>query len=66
MWTERVGGNGGLFGFYGQFKSSFGLTTWYATKLKNYVLLETIKKERFIITPDNIEMVKVIRQSIGR
>jgi hypothetical protein len=66
MWTERVGGNGGLFGFYGEFKNSFGLTTWYATKLKNYILIETIEKDKFIITPDNTDMVKEIRRSIGK
>ena len=66
MWTERAGGNGGLFGFYGNFKNNLGLMTWYATKLKNYVMIETIHSERIILTPDDTDMVKEIRKYIGR
>lgn len=66
MWTERVGGNGGLFGFYGNFKNNFGLTTWYATKLKNYVMIETMGKDKIVITPDNTSIVNEIRLSIRK
>jgi len=24
QWTERIGGNGGIFGYYGEFKNGFG------------------------------------------
>jgi hypothetical protein len=63
---QRVGGNGGLFGFYGNFRNHFGLMTWYGTKLKNYVMIETIHNERIILTPDNTDMVKEIRGLIAR
>lgn len=66
-WKERVGGNGGLFGFYGNFKNSFGLMTWYATKLGNYIMIETLDNNRIIITPDNnADMIKEIRRLIGK
>lgn len=64
-WTDRVAGNGGLFGFYGHFRNNFGLMTWHATKLGNYIMIETLNN-RIIITPDNIEMVKEIRRLIGK
>ena len=60
----RVGGNGGLFGFYGNFRNHFGQMTWYGTKLKNYVMIETLDNERIILTPDDMEMVKEIRKLI--
>ena len=63
---ERVGGNGGLFGFYGDFKNTFGMMTWYATRLKNYIMIETTDNERVVITPDNTDMVKEIRRLIGK
>ena len=66
-WTERVGGNGGLFGFYGNFKNDFGLMIWYATKLRNYIMIETRDNNRIIITPDNnADMIKEIRRLIGK
>lgn len=65
-WTERLGGNGGFFGFYGNFKNHFGMMTWYATKLKNYIMIETTRQGRIIITPDNTGLVKEIRKLIGK
>jgi hypothetical protein len=66
QWLERDGGNGGFFGFYGNFKNSLGEMTWYATKRKNYVLIETSSKEKIILTPDDINMVREIRKLIGK
>jgi hypothetical protein len=63
---ERVGGNGGVFGFYGDFKNHFGRMRWYGTKLRNYVMVETTDNERIILTPDNTDMVKEIRKLIGK
>lgn len=40
--------------------------TWYATRLKNYVMIETVNNERIIVTPDNTDMVKEIRKLIGK
>lgn len=66
-WTKKTFGNGGLFGFYGEFKNdSFGDMVWYATQKKNYVMLETTLKEKIILTPDNTDMVKEIRKLINK
>jgi len=65
-WTERIGGNGGLFGFYGNFKNSFGVMTWYTTRLNNYLMIETVANDRFVLTPDDKDMVKEIRKLIGK
>jgi hypothetical protein len=62
---ERLGGNGGLFGFYGEFRTPFGRTSWYATKLTNYILIETVNNGRIIITPDDTGMIKNIRRVMG-
>jgi hypothetical protein len=61
----RVGGNGGLFGFYGNFQNHFGQMKWYGTKLSNYVMIETMNNERIVLTPDNTDMVKEIRGLIA-
>lgn len=65
-WTTRVGGNGGLFGFYGDFKNDFGPMKWYATKLGNYIMVETIDNNRIVITPDNTDMIKEIHRLLGK
>lgn len=59
--TERVGGNGGVFGFYGNFRNHFGTMTWYATRLKNYIMIETLNNGRVVVTPDNMDMAKALR-----
>lgn len=64
-WTERIGGNGGVFGFYGNFRNHFGTMTWYATKLNNYVMIETARHGKIIVTPDNTDMAKALRELIG-
>ncbi len=66
QWTERTGGNGGLFGFYGSYRNNFGAITMYATKLDHYLLIETRDKDRYILTPDDKGMVKEIRKLIGK
>jgi hypothetical protein len=41
-----------------------GHMTWYATKLKNYILIEATTKGKIIVTPDDtgmeVELVKLI------
>ena len=55
-------GNGGLFGFYGEFRSNrYGEMTWYATRKSNYVMLET-SEGRIVITPDDLQMVNEIKK----
>lgn len=64
QWVERVGGNAGLFGFYGKFRNGFGMMTWFATKRKNFVMIETLDKDRFVLTPDDTGMIKEIKRSM--
>jgi hypothetical protein len=64
-WVHKTFGNGGLFGYYGEFRSDhYGDMTWYATRRSNYVMLETYDHERIILTPDNMEMVNKIKKLI--
>jgi hypothetical protein len=66
-WTIRTFGNGGLFGYFGQFNNeTFGDMTWYATKRNNYTIIETIDNEKIILTPDDTEMVKELRKLIRK
>lgn len=52
----KVSGNGGLFGYYGSFRSrKLGLFTAYATDWKYGVVLKTGGKT-FVVTPDEPEM----------
>ncbi len=66
QWTERAGGNGGIFGFYGEFKNGYGDMTWYATKSNNYLMIETFQGDKIVLTPNDKAMVKEIRQLIGK
>lgn len=66
-WVWKTFGNGGLFGFYGEFKNDrYGYMTWYATKRSNYVMLETTEREKIVLTPDNVDMVTEIKKLIGQ
>lgn len=64
-WVWKTFGNGGLFGFYGGFRSDrYGDMTWYATRRSNYVMLETYEDEKIVLTPDDLGMVKEIKKVI--
>ena len=66
-WMMKTFGNGGLFGFYGEFRSGrYGQMTWYATRRSNYVMLETTEHEKIVLTPDDPDMVKEIKNLIGK
>lgn len=59
--TIRTFGVGGLFGNYGKFHSNgLGNFTMFGTQSKNYVLIKTSSK-KFVITPDEIEIVEQIK-----
>jgi hypothetical protein len=50
----RTGGIGGLFGYYGWFRSSnLGSIFYYATQSKNRILIELNDGEKIMITPDD-------------
>lgn len=64
-WTIRTFGNGGLFGYFGQFSNqTFGTMTWYATKRKDYLILKTANRHKIVLTPDNKDMVKEIKSQL--
>jgi len=66
-WVLRTFGNGGLFGFYGRFRSDrYGDMTWYATRRSNYVMLETNDHQKIVLTPDDLNMAKEIKKLIGQ
>jgi hypothetical protein len=66
-WTIRTFGVGGLFGYFGKFANrELGSMTWYATQLKNYVLIETTDNKKIIVTPDDTGMVMEIEKLLNR
>jgi hypothetical protein len=63
----RVAGNGGLFGFWGRFRSQrLGSFTAYATRQDRGVALE-VGGKRIVLTPDDPERLTAdVRRQIGR
>jgi hypothetical protein len=61
----RLWGNGGLFGYYGLFRTSkLGNCTWYVTNRKNSVIVATAKKTA-LFSPDDVQgFVATIRSSV--
>ncbi len=54
--TVRVAGNGGLFGYYGTFRSrKLGLFTAYATNWRSSIVIETGGRT-LVVTPEETEM----------
>jgi hypothetical protein len=65
----RFFGNGGLFGYTGfYYNKRLGVTRWYCTQRKNYVLIEKTNKKKIIITPDDpegfLKAIKLMSPSI--
>lgn len=55
---SRTRGINGFWGYYGWYKSStLENLFFYATQKKNYILIQTKDNYRFVITPDNIELI---------
>ncbi len=53
IWSFRISGVGGLFGYYGKFTNrQLGRMTWYATNLNHGVLIVTKTGKKIVITPD--------------
>jgi hypothetical protein len=52
----RTFGVGGLFGYFGKFWSrELGNISFYATNLKNMVLIRLKDDEQLVVTPDNVD-----------
>jgi len=55
-YAMRVFGVGGVFGYFGKFRTSkMGMMTWYATRRDRFVLVETFEGKKIILTPDEPE-----------
>lgn len=53
-YTVRTFGNGGVFGYTGQYyKKGIGSMTWYCTQRNNYVLLQLTGDKKIVVTPDD-------------
>ena len=61
----RTFGNGGLFGYTGQYyKKGIGSMTWYCTQRKNYLLIEKTNGKKIVITPDDPDgLIQDIKQT---
>ncbi|MBO9570901.1 MAG: PH domain-containing protein [Chitinophagaceae bacterium] len=58
----RLWGSGGLFGYYGKFRSTrMGKLTLYTTRRSNLVLLTTDSGEKILLSPDDISVIDSIR-----
>ncbi len=54
-WTIRLWGSGGLFGYYGIFRTSkLGKCTWYCTRRQDQVVVATGSRTA-LFTPDDID-----------
>ena len=63
-WTLRTFGNGGLFGYYGEFWSSrIGHFSMYTTRRKQGLLVRTIGGRKIIITPDDPEFIHALQSA---
>jgi|YelNatPaOPRAMG01_1025707.scaffolds.fasta_scaffold13757_3 hypothetical protein len=59
----RTFGNGGLFGYYGKyFFPKFGRVTLYTSQRKNRILIETKQGLKFMISPDDPDIIQHIER----
>ena len=51
----RLMGNGGMFGYTGIYRSkSQGTMEWFVTQRKNYLVIETNYKKKYVLSPDDV------------
>jgi len=61
----RTFGVGGMFGYFGKFYcASLGSMTFYATQRKNRVIIQTKQGRIIIITPDDLQIVNLLKEKI--
>lgn len=61
----RVFGVGGLFGYFGKFRSSkLGTMNFYATQSNNKILIVLKAGEKIVITPDDISIIAKIQMAL--
>ena len=59
----RMAGNGGVFGYTGWYSSGkIGKMRWFVTQRTNYVLVETSKGSKYLLSPDDdARLVKALK-----
>ncbi len=58
----RLWGSGGLFGFYGYFRSTrMGRMKLYTTRLNNRILITTVDDNRLLISPDDTSIINHLK-----
>lgn len=61
-WTMRLWGSGGLFGYYGTFRTSkLGKCTWYCTRRSNQVVVVTDSQTSLFTPDDPVRFLAAIR-----
>ncbi len=61
----RMWGSGGLFGYYGHFRSTrIGKLKLYTTQRKNLVLVTTVDQDYLLLSPDDLSMIEEIKSGI--
>lgn len=61
---NRTGGNGGVFGFHGDFTVGRDVYRLYLTQNRNIVLIITRTGEKLVISPDDRHIVPLLRSRI--
>lgn len=61
---NRTGGNGGVFGFYGDFTAGRDRYRLYLTQSRNIILIITRTGEKLVISPDDGHIVPLLRARI--
>lgn len=61
---DRVGGNGGVFGYYGQFKAGSDIYQLYVTRMSGTVLVTTRDGRRVVISPDSPALVARLKERL--
>jgi hypothetical protein len=61
---SRSGGNGGVFGYYGDFTAGRDRYRLYLTQSRNIVLIITTAGEKLVISPDDRHIVTLLRSRI--
>ncbi len=61
---ERTGGNGGVFGYYGEFSAGRDTYQLYVTSMRNTILIATRDGRKLIISPNDRSIVSRLREKI--
>jgi hypothetical protein len=63
---EKLWANAGFFGFYGDFDTAFGVVTFYATRLENFLMIVTQAGQKIVITPDDKEIMIKLKERVDK